>query len=145
MKEYVMGKKTFFISLHCDSLSFDIYENANFTEDLDNHLSGGVCGYDDTFNAGFGVNTAAASGALFRGGEGCGACYQVMCNYRLHPKWCLRRGVVTITTTNFCPPNNNGRWCDPPHQHFDMSMPAFLRIARQGNEGIVPVLNKRLE
>jgi hypothetical protein len=27
--------------------------------------------------------------------------------------------------------------------HFDMSMPAFFRIARQGNEGIVPVLYRR--
>ncbi|XP_057955424.1 expansin-A12 [Malania oleifera] len=105
---------------------------------------GGACGYDNTMHAGFGVNTAAVSSALFRGGEACCACYQVMCNYRVDPKWCHRRAVVTITATNFCPPNNNGGWCNPPLQHLDMSMPAFLRIARLGNEGIVPVLYRRV-
>ncbi|KAI4333686.1 hypothetical protein L6164_018462 [Bauhinia variegata] len=82
---------------------------------------GGACGYDDTFHAGFGINTAAVD-----------------------PKWCLRRRSVTVTATNFCPPNNHGGWCDPPRQHFDMSMPAFFGIARQGNEGIVPVLYRRV-
>ncbi|XP_042500160.1 expansin-A12 [Macadamia integrifolia] len=105
---------------------------------------GGACGYDNTFHAGFGINTAALSGALFQGGETCGACFQVTCNARLDPKWCLRRAVVTVTTTNFCPPNNNGGWCDPPHRHFDMSTPAFFRIARQGDEGIVPILYRRV-
>ncbi|MBA0822954.1 hypothetical protein Goarm_019716, partial [Gossypium armourianum] len=60
------------------------------------------------------------------------------CDYRADPKWCLRRASVTITATNFCPSNNNGGWCNPPHHHFDMSLPAFLRIARHGDEGIVP-------
>ncbi|KAL1815355.1 hypothetical protein ACET3Z_017929 [Daucus carota] len=105
--------------------------------------SGGACGYDNTFHAGFGVNTAAVSGALFRSGEACGACYQVMCNFKLDPKWCLRRALVTVTATNFCPPNNNGGWCDYPRHHFDMSMPAFFRMARRGDEGIVPVLYRR--
>ncbi|GMN44841.1 hypothetical protein TIFTF001_014028 [Ficus carica] len=104
---------------------------------------GGACGYDNTFHAGFGVHTAALSGALFRGGEACGGCYQVMCDYKMDPKWCLRGRLVTVTATNFCPQNNNGGWCDPPRHHFDMSMPAFLRIARQGNEGIVPVMYRR--
>lgn len=106
-------------------------------------LVGGACGYDNTFHAGFGVETAAVSGALFRSGEACGACYQVMCNFRLDPKWCLRGALVTVTATNFCPPNNNGGWCDPPRHHFDMSMPAFFRMARRGDEGIVPVLYRR--
>ncbi|KAL9444123.1 hypothetical protein AB3S75_017327 [Citrus x aurantiifolia] len=105
---------------------------------------GGACGYDNTIHAGFGVNTAAVSGVLFRGGQACGACYQLMCDYRADPKWCLRHATVTLTATNFCPPNNHGGWCDPPRQHFDMSMPAFFRIARQGNEGIVPILYKRV-
>ncbi|KAL0443523.1 UNVERIFIED_CONTAM: Expansin-A12 [Sesamum latifolium] len=98
----------------------------------------GACGYENTYQAGFGINTAAVSGALFRGGQACGACYQVICNNRLDRKWCLRRASVTVTATNFCPSNNHGGWCDPPQHHFDMSMPAFFRIARRGNEGIVP-------
>ncbi|KAK8312814.1 hypothetical protein V6Z12_D01G067800 [Gossypium hirsutum] len=105
---------------------------------------GGACGYDNTLHAGFGANTAALSGALFRDGEACGACYQLRCDYRADPKWCLRRASVTITATNFCPSNNNGGWCNPPHHHFDMSLPAFLRIARHGDEGIVPVLYRRV-
>lgn len=105
--------------------------------------AGGACGYDDTFHAGFGVYTAALSGALFGGGEACGACFQVMCDAEADPQWCFRRAAVTVTATNFCPPNNNGGWCDPPRQHFDMSLPAFSRIARLGSEGIVPVLYRR--
>ncbi|XP_052178226.1 expansin-A12 isoform X2 [Diospyros lotus] len=104
----------------------------------------GACGYENTFSAGFGTNTAAVSGVLFRGGDACGACYQLMCNYRVDPKWCLRRRSISVTATNFCPPNNNGGWCDPPRQHFDLSMPAFFRIAKQANEGIIPVLYRRV-
>ncbi|KAM0938796.1 putative rlpA-like protein, double-psi beta-barrel [Dioscorea sansibarensis] len=105
---------------------------------------GGACGYDNTAHAGFGVNTAAVSGALFRAGEACGACFQVTCDARADPKWCLARAAVTVTATNFCPPNNNGGWCDFPHVHFDMSLPAFSRVARVGSEGIVPILYRRV-
>uniref|UniRef100_M1AX89 Alpha-expansin 12 n=1 Tax=Solanum tuberosum TaxID=4113 RepID=M1AX89_SOLTU len=105
---------------------------------------GGACGYDNPYHAGFGVNTAALSSALFRNGQACGACYTVRCNRQLDRKWCLPHGAVTVTATNFCPPNNHGGWCDAPRQHFDMSMPAFLRIARQGNEGVVPILYTRV-
>ncbi|KAL3821184.1 hypothetical protein ACJIZ3_007089 [Penstemon smallii] len=105
---------------------------------------GGACGYGNSYQAGFGVHTTALSGALYRGGEACGSCYQVMCNNRLDRRWCLRGASVTVTTTNFCPSNNHGGWCDLPRHHFDMSMPAFFRIARQGNEGIVPVLYRRV-
>ena len=104
---------------------------------------GGACGYDNTIHAGFGVHTTALSGVLFRNGQACGACYQVMCDYKADPQWCLRRRRVTVTATNFCPPNNQGGWCDSPRQHFDMAMPSFLRIARPGNEGIIPVLFQR--
>ncbi|XP_021726118.1 expansin-A12-like [Chenopodium quinoa] len=105
---------------------------------------GGACGYDNTIHAGFGVHTTALSGVLFRSGQACGACYQVKCDYKADPKWCLRGRGVTVTATNFCPPNNQGGWCDPPRQHFDMAMPSFLRIARPGNEGIIPIVFRRV-
>ncbi|CAN6810784.1 unnamed protein product [Brassica oleracea] len=105
---------------------------------------GGACGYDNPYHAGFGAHTAALSGALFKSGESCGGCYQVWCDYRADPKWCLRGAAVTVTATNFCPSNNNGGWCNLPRHHFDMSMPAFFRIARRGNEGIVPVFYRRV-
>ncbi|KZV27215.1 hypothetical protein F511_04668 [Dorcoceras hygrometricum] len=105
---------------------------------------GGACGYEDTYKAGFGAITAAVSAALFRDGEGCGGCYQVICNYGHDRRWCLRHAPITVTATNLCPPDNRGGWCDPPRHHFDMSMPAFFRIARQGNEGVVPVLYRRV-
>ncbi|KAL8141313.1 hypothetical protein V2J09_007334 [Rumex salicifolius] len=101
---------------------------------------GGACGYDNTVDAGFGVHTTALSGVLFKSGEACGACYLVTCDYRADPKWCLRGRSVTVTATNFCPPNNNGGWCNAPRRHFDMAQPSFLAIARAGNEGIIPVL-----
>ncbi|KAG6477741.1 expansin-A12-like [Zingiber officinale] len=106
----------------------------------------GACGYDDTLRAGFGLNTAALSGALFQMGQACGACYEITCHAAADPLWCLHGATVTVTATNFCPPNNGGGdgWCNPPRRHFDMSLPSFARIARLGNEGIVPILYRRV-
>ncbi|WOL09585.1 Expansin-A8 [Canna indica] len=47
-----------------------------------------------------------------------------------------------LTATNYNLPGNNGGWCNPPRQHFDMSQPAWETIAAYRG-GIVPVLYRR--
>jgi expansin (peptidoglycan-binding protein) len=63
------------------------------------------------------------------------------------PQWCIpNAGTITITATNFCPPNYDPHfypWCNPPRKHFDLSMPMFVKLA-QSKAGIIPVKYRRV-
>jgi expansin (peptidoglycan-binding protein) len=48
-----------------------------------------------------------------------------------------------ITATNYCPQGSEGGWCDTPKQHFDLSMPMFVKLAQEGG-GVVPVNYRRV-
>nr|CAB3499555.1 unnamed protein product [Digitaria exilis] len=107
---------------------------------------GGACGYDNLYNAGYGVLNAALSQTLFNDGASCGQCYTITCDTS-NSLWCKQGNSVTVSATNLCPPNYalpNGGWCGPGRPHFDMSQPAFEHIG-VAQAGIVPILYQRVQ
>ncbi|CAI0469349.1 unnamed protein product [Linum tenue] len=109
--------------------------------------AGGACDFKDVVQEGYGMNTAALSGALFKEGEACGACFELRCVD--DPQWCkLGKPSLIITATDHCPPNpsqpsDNGGWCNPPREHFDIARPAFKTLAEEKG-GIIPVEYRRV-
>ncbi|XP_040385606.1 expansin-A26-like [Oryza brachyantha] len=92
---------------------------------------GGACGYKGALAPGYGALTTAVSPALFAGGAGCGACYEV--------KGGEKGKSVVVTATNQAPPAVSGQ----SGEHLDLTMPAFLQIAEE-KAGIVPVTYRKV-
>ncbi|XP_034908586.1 putative expansin-A17 [Populus alba] len=87
--------------------------------------------------------------ALLNDGESCGGRrYRIVCDAANDPQWCLKGKSITITATDYCPPNyrrasENGGCCNPPRPHFDLSRPAFQAKAKY-RAGIVPILYRKV-
>ncbi|CAN1275950.1 EXPA9 [Linum perenne] len=108
------------------------------TNELINN-TGGACDYTDVVGEGYGMNTAALSNALFRDGKSCGACFQIQCID--DPQWCKPgHQSLFVTATDLC---DNGGWCNPPREHFDIAMPVFNHLAEY-KAGIIPVKYRRV-
>uniref|UniRef100_A0A453M3F2 Expansin n=1 Tax=Aegilops tauschii subsp. strangulata TaxID=200361 RepID=A0A453M3F2_AEGTS len=108
---------------------------------------GGACGYGNLYAQGYGTRTTALSTALFSDGGACGQCYKVVCDRKTDKTWCKPGVSVTVTATNFCPPNwdlpsDKGGWCNPPRPHFDMAQPAWEKIGVYRG-GIIPIIYQR--
>jgi len=105
---------------------------------------GGACGYGSIVRQmPFQSKVAAGSPALFEGGKGCGACYQVKCTENS----VCSQTAVTVVITDECP----GGICSGTGKiHFDLSGTSFRDMATPGassdllNAGVVSILFRRV-
>ncbi|XP_057872693.1 expansin-B3 [Cryptomeria japonica] len=101
---------------------------------------GGACGYGSLVKATpFASRVTAVSPDLFKGGEGCGECYQVKCEEN---SLCSDT-PVTVVVTDECPGCSSN--------HFDLSGTAFSGMAVNPaqasglrNAGVLPIFYKRV-
>ncbi|KAL8168183.1 hypothetical protein V2J09_009682 [Rumex salicifolius] len=118
-------------------LNNDISLISIFSYSYQSYRIEGACGYGEEQKGSYGVETAAVSTAMFKNGEGCGACYEIKCANS--PQWCLPGSLsLFITATNFLPSSYG-----TDTEHFDLSQPSFLKIA-QYQAGVVPVQYRRV-
>nr|GMC89002.1 predicted protein [Ipomoea batatas] len=102
--------------------------------------AGGACGLQQ-FKDTYAPYTAALSAALFKDAASCGACYELKCeNSTGHCK--TTEKAIIVTATDLCP-TGDGKWCGPPLEHFDLSMPAYLQIGIY-EAGFIPVRYRRV-
>ncbi|GAA0186854.1 hypothetical protein Leryth_019846 [Lithospermum erythrorhizon] len=90
--------------------------------------SGGACGYGTMVDVKpYKARVGAVSPILFKGGEGCGACYKVRC---LDRSICKKKAVTVIITDESPTLSSSAS-----HTHFDLSGAAFSRMAVSGHGG----------
>nr|GMD44381.1 expansin-A9-like [Ipomoea batatas] len=101
---------------------------------------GGACGLEE-FKQTYSPYTTALSPALFNNAASCGACYEIKC-VNTTGQCKAPQQSITVTATDLCP-TGDGKWCAPPRAHFDLSMPAYLRIGEY-KAGVIPVNYRRV-
>lgn len=98
-----------------------------YGEPLGEGSSGGACGYTKLADTPYGPKIAAGNDPIFQGGSGCGACFEVKCNY---PS--CKSEPTRIIITDQCP---GGTYCSTSQPAFDLSGAAISDMAVSGKDG----------
>ncbi|XP_047309544.1 expansin-B15-like [Impatiens glandulifera] len=91
---------------------------------------GGACGYGNSVESNYGKFVTAVGNGLFKGGQECGACYQVQCSS--HPA-CSKKPIKVVVSDQ-CPE------CNP--DQFDLSGTAFGALASNGKAAELRIAGK---